>query len=150
MFLISNRCILNLPNRSLTRYVRLRVARASGMPGTFSPPSRVSDPDMHHGTCVTHVAWCMPGSLTSGLLWSRWRGKRSRHSRHIRNPQFYVSGKRPMAHSVSLALPCITFMSVEDVGARSEAGIDNCIPQYSVGHNYLYLFLVSFSSIHSL
>ena len=26
-----------------------------------------SDPDMHHGTCVTHVPWYMPGSLTSGL-----------------------------------------------------------------------------------
>ena len=24
----------------------------------------VSDPDMHHGTCVTHVPWCMSGSLT--------------------------------------------------------------------------------------
>ena len=23
----------------------------------FSPPPRVSDPDMHHGTCVTHVPW---------------------------------------------------------------------------------------------
>ena len=23
----------------------------------------VSDPDMHHGTCVTHVPWCMSGSL---------------------------------------------------------------------------------------
>ena len=34
-----------------------------GMPGTFSPPSRVSDPDMHHGTCVMHVPWCMLGSL---------------------------------------------------------------------------------------
>ena len=45
------------------------------MPGTFSPQPRVSDPDMHHGTCVTHVPWCMPGSLTSSFLWSRWRGK---------------------------------------------------------------------------
>ena len=26
----------------------------------------VSDPAMHHGTCVTHVPWCMSGSLTSG------------------------------------------------------------------------------------
>ena len=26
----------------------------------------VSDPDMHHGTCVTHVPWCMSGSLTCG------------------------------------------------------------------------------------
>ena len=43
----------------------------------FPCQPRVSSPDMHHGTCVTHVPWCMPGSLTSGFLWSRWRGKRS-------------------------------------------------------------------------
>ena len=35
------------------------------MPGKFSPTPRVSDPDMHHGTCVTRVSWCMPGSLTA-------------------------------------------------------------------------------------
>ena len=68
----------------------------AGNAGNISPPPRVSDPDMHHGTCVTHVPWCMSGSLTSGFLWSRWRGKRSRHSRRMHNPQFYISGKRPM------------------------------------------------------
>ena len=47
-------------------------------------------------TCITARAWRMLGSLISGFLWSRWRGKRSRHSRRMRNPQFYVSGKRPM------------------------------------------------------
>ena len=26
----------------------------------------VSDPGMHHGTCVTHVPWCMSGTLTRG------------------------------------------------------------------------------------
>ena len=26
----------------------------------------VSDPGMHHGTCVTHVPWCMSGSLICG------------------------------------------------------------------------------------
>ena len=26
------------------------------MPGTFSPPPQVSNPDMHHGTCVTPIA----------------------------------------------------------------------------------------------
>ena len=57
----------------LARYVKLRVAHAPGMPGMFSPPPRVSDPDIHHGTCVTHVPWCMPASLISGFLWSRWR-----------------------------------------------------------------------------
>ena len=80
----------------ITRYVKLRLAHTPGMPGTFSPPPRASDPDMHHGTCVTHVPWCMPGSLTSQFLWSRWRGKRSRHSRRMRNPLIYVSGKRPI------------------------------------------------------
>ena len=53
----------------LIRCVKLRVAHA---PGTVFPP-RNSDPDMHHGTCVTNVPWCTPGSLTSGFLWSRWR-----------------------------------------------------------------------------
>ena len=43
--------------------------------------------------CVTHMPWCMPGSLTSDFFWSRWWGKRSWR---MRNPQFYVSGKRPM------------------------------------------------------
>ena len=80
----------------LTRYEKLQVAHAPGMPGTFPPPPRVSDPDMHHGTGVTHVPWCMPGSLTNGFHWSRWRGKHSRHSRRMHNPQLYVSGKRPM------------------------------------------------------
>ena len=47
------------------------------MPGPFSRPPWIGDPDMHRGTCVTHVPSCMPGSLTSGFLWSRWRGKRS-------------------------------------------------------------------------
>ena len=39
-----------------TRYVKLRDAHALGVPGTFFPPARVSDPDMHHDTRVTHVA----------------------------------------------------------------------------------------------
>ena len=26
----------------------------------------VSDPGMHHGTCFTHMPWCMSGSLTRG------------------------------------------------------------------------------------
>ena len=44
----------------------------------------------------------MPGSLTSCFLLSRRVGKRSRHSRRMRNPQLYVSGKRPMPFLVSI------------------------------------------------
>ena len=93
----------NIPGRLgqyQARYVKLRVAHAPGMLGMFSPPPRVRDPDMHHGTCVTHVSWCMPGSLINGLLRSRWRGKRSRHSRRMRNSDFYLSGsphQQPLA-----------------------------------------------------
>ena len=72
----------------------------TGNAGNVSPPSGVSDPDMHHVTCVTHVPWCILGSLTSGFLRSRWRGKRRgkrpRHSRRMCNSQFYVFGKRPI------------------------------------------------------
>ena len=91
-----------ISNGPLAIYVKLRVVHAPGMPRTFSPPSWISDPGMHHVTYVTHVPWCMPGSLTSGFLWSRWWGKRSRHSRRMHNPQFYVSGKRPMGHWIRL------------------------------------------------
>ena len=64
----------------------------------FPPLPRVSNPNMHHDTYVTHVPWCMSGSLTIGFLWSR--GIRFRHSRCMRNPQFYVSGKRPLGGDV--------------------------------------------------
>ena len=86
----------------LARYLQLRVAHALGIPRTFSPPPQVSDPDMHHGACLTHVPWCMSGPLTSGFLWSRWRDARC-----MGNPQFYVSGKRPIVSEPEAWLfPC--------------------------------------------
>ena len=51
----------------------------------------------HHGLAIP---------TTSGFLWSRWRGKRSRHSRRMRIPQVCVSGKRPMALSAGAAPFC--------------------------------------------
>ena len=39
----------------------------AGFPhGPLQRKPLVSDPGMHHGTCVTHVPWCMSGSLTRG------------------------------------------------------------------------------------
>ena len=57
--------------RPLTRHVKLRVVHAPGMPGTFSRQRLqmkpiVSDPGMHHGTCVMHVPWCVAWSLIRG------------------------------------------------------------------------------------
>ena len=65
-------CIYHGP---LTRYVKLRMRPECR--GCFPRQTRVNDPDMHHGTCVTP---------TSGFHWIRWWGKRSRHSRCMRNP----------------------------------------------------------------
>ena len=75
------------------------------MPKMFSAPSRISDLDMHHGTCVTHVPWCMPRSLPSSSLWSRRRGKTFPTLPALAQPvilRHYVSGKRPIATP-----PCI-------------------------------------------
>ena len=86
----------------LTRYVKLRIAHAPGMPATFSPPSTSKESaskrsrHMRHARAVMHV----------GIANPRWRGNGSRHSRRMRNPQFYVSGKRPMGvwHTEKLAM----------------------------------------------
>ena len=57
-----------MQNGPLTRYAKSRVVHAPGMPEHF-PHHRlqrkpiVSDLGMHHGTCVTHVPWCVSGSL---------------------------------------------------------------------------------------
>ena len=50
-----SRCLANPNHGPLTRYVKIAAAYAPGMPGTFSPPPRVSDPDMRHARAVMHV-----------------------------------------------------------------------------------------------
>ena len=98
----------------LTRYVELRVAHAPGMPGTFSRHRGLAIP-----TCDTHVPWRIEGSLTSDFVWSRWLGKRSRHSRRMRNPQFYVSGKRPMETFVASLTICECTLDFPHKGLRN-------------------------------
>ena len=90
----------------LTRYVKLRVAHAPGIPGTFSPPlisketasyrSRHASRHVRHARAVVHV----------GIATLQWQGRRSRHSRRMRNPHFYVPGKRPMDESLHLTENC--------------------------------------------
>ena len=73
-------------------------------------------------TCITARAWrtCryMPGSLIRRFLWNRWRGKRSRHPRHMRNPQFYVSGKRPILCSALMWFISGSFSSSDSTDTR--------------------------------
>ena len=63
--------------RRVTQWVSYQIRKIAGCAcagnaGNVFPRHRfqrkplVSDPGMHHGTCVTHVPWCMSGSLTCG------------------------------------------------------------------------------------
>ena len=64
----------NTRNGPLARYVNRKSAgcACTGNGGNVSPATDfkrkllICDPGMHHGTCVTHVPWCMSGSLTGG------------------------------------------------------------------------------------
>ena len=93
---------ISLHHGPLTRYVTLRVAHAPGMPGTFSLTADskwkplVSDPGMHHGTCVSHVPWCMSGLLApdGGKTFPAFPA----HA-HL---QFSISCKRPIAKLVKI------------------------------------------------
>ena len=90
-----------LIHRPLTRYVILWVAHAPGMPGTFSPSptsketaskrARHASHHARHARAVMHVGLANPAA-----------GKRSRHSRGMCNPQFYVSGKRLMQSALGM------------------------------------------------
>ena len=111
--LLSSVLSIDLYYGPLTRYVKLRVAHAPGMPGAFFPTT--SGQLSRHAYRHVHdsvMPLCMSGSLISGFLWSRWREKRSRHSR---NPQSHVSGKSPTAwlqsHGKSLSEPVMALFT---------------------------------------
>ena len=94
-------CVTSLAGRQschgpLTRYLKLWAAHAPRMSGTFSPPPssketasyrpRHASRHVRPARAVMHVRIANP----------RWRGKRSRPYQRMRNPQFYISGKRPI------------------------------------------------------
>ena len=74
----------------------MRVAHAPGMPGTFSPPTPSKETA---GERSRHASRHVCDRTCRDACRDRWpevAGKRSLHSRRMRNPQFYVSGKRPV------------------------------------------------------
>ena len=71
------------------------VAPAPGMPGMFSPPPTSKD-----ARVVMHV----------GIANPLWRGKCSRQSRRMPNPQLYVSGKRSILGKIINATKAYTLV----------------------------------------
>ena len=86
------RCLRHGP---LTRYVKLRVAHAPGMPGTFSPDAEFKGKrELAIPACITARAWrtcrdacrdCLPAVA----------GKCSRHSRRMRTRNFTYLARGP-------------------------------------------------------
>ena len=79
------------PHGPLTRYVNCelrmrRECRECFHRHRLQRKPLVSNPGMDHGTCTTHVPWCMSGSQNP-----RWWEKHSQHSRRMCNRQYYVS-----------------------------------------------------------
>ena len=80
----------------LTRYVKLRVAHAPGMPGTFPlPPTSKETASLRPRRASWHVCHTRV-VMHIGIANQRWQGKGSRHFRRMRNPRLYISGKRLM------------------------------------------------------
>ena len=80
----------------LARYVKLRVAHAPGMPGTFSPPPTSNETAIKRSRHASRHVRDARAVMHVGIANMRWWGKRSRHSRGMRNTQFCVSDKRPI------------------------------------------------------
>ena len=107
-------------------------------------PLRISEPDMHYGTCVTHVPWCRPGSLTGGFVRSLWRGKCSWHSRRTRNSPFYESGKKPAQMRSSSF--CVRFKVYHIVGETLLKLIFHILCGFFGSKIYLIIFSVAMLS----
>ena len=81
---------------SLARYVKLRVTYAPGMPGTFSQPLTSKDTASYRSRHASRHVRDAHSVIHVGIIKPQRRGKLPRHSGRMRNPQFHVSGKRPM------------------------------------------------------
>ena len=79
----------------LTRYVKLQVAHAPGMPGTFFPPPPISkETDSWRSRHASRHVRDARAVMHVGIAYLRWQGKRSRHSRrmHTRNFAYLARG----------------------------------------------------------
>ena len=91
----SFRCLPNdVLHGHLARYEKLRVAHAPDLPGMFSPSATLNETTRYRSRYASRHVRDARSVMHVGIDNPRCRGKRSRHSRRMRNPYFYVSGKR--------------------------------------------------------
>ena len=66
------------------------------MSETFTPPLTSKETAGQRSRHASRHVRDPRAVMHAGIAYPRWRRKRSRHSRRMRNPQFYVFGKRHM------------------------------------------------------
>ena len=122
-----------LHHEPLARCIKLRVRMRRECRERFPRRPRWAIP-----TCITARAWrtCRDGCRHRTLAVSFEvgdRGKRSRHSRRMRNLQLYVSGKRPIE-----ACPC--FVSVISIWltSRIQSQLDKMGDSMMTAHSALF------------
>ena len=89
-------CYGHIIHGPLTRCAKLRVAHAPGIPGTFSPSPTSKETAYERSRRASRHVRHARAMMGVKIAHPRWRGKSSQYSRGMRNPQFYVSGKRPI------------------------------------------------------
>ena len=101
---VTNHLFAQPPDAPSTDLPSLNVHRGRdhGLPSEFQGPVLLQWPcSVYRITFIMMTSsngniFRITGHLCGEFTGHRWRGVRSQHSRCIRNPQFYVSGKRPM------------------------------------------------------
>ena len=90
--------IMPSANGPLTRYVKLQVVHAPGMPGTFSPAADFKENRLLAiPACITARAWRTCRDACRDRLHAVTGKTFPAFAAHA-HPQFYVSGKRPINH----------------------------------------------------
>ena len=84
-------------NGPLTRYVKLQVAHAPGIPGTFPPPPTSKETASKRSRRASRHVRDASGVMHVGIAYPRWRGKTFPAFPAHAHPQFYVYGKRPIS-----------------------------------------------------
>ena len=119
-------CYNMLCNGPLARYVKIRVAHAPGMPGTFSPAANFrGNYYIAIPACITARAWRTCRDACRDPL-PAVTGKTFPAFPAHAQPQFCVSGKRPM-HCSSYRGCCLISFSLENPHLSSPRFIINII-----------------------
>ena len=114
---------LTLSHRPVRRNVKLWVAHVPGIPVTFPPPSTSKETASSRSRHASRHVRDARAVMHVGIANLRWRGKRSRHSRRMRNLQCYLSDRRSMV------------VTVESFGVRGQIGKLGCIQSNIVQHS---------------